>query len=75
MASPHCMAVGESQKTVVAEGSGTTHHRGQTSRTRNCDLSLVEYLSTAAHVKRGRNPRGPPRKAKYYLATDSGLVP
>ena len=21
------------------------------------------------------NPRGPPRKAKYYLATDSELVP
>ena len=69
------MAVGELQRIAVAEGPGTAYHRGQTSRTRNFDPSLVEYLSTAAHVKRGRNLRGPPRKAKYYLVTDSGLVP
>jgi hypothetical protein len=69
------MAVGELQRISVAEGPGTVRHRGQKPRTRNPDLSLVEYLSTAAHVKRGWNPRGPPRKAKYYLATDSGLVP
>jgi hypothetical protein len=33
------------------------------------------HLSTAGHVKPGRNLRGPPRKAKYSLATDSELVP
>ena len=33
------------------------------------------HLSTAGHGKPGRNLRGPPRKAKYYLATDSELVP
>jgi hypothetical protein len=37
--------------------------------------SLDRYLSTAGHGKPGRNPRGPPRKAKYSLATDSELVP
>jgi hypothetical protein len=37
--------------------------------------SLDEYLSTAGHGKPGRNSRGPPRKAKYSLATDSELVP
>ena len=29
------------------------------------------HLSKAQHVKVGLNPRGPPRKAKYSLATDS----
>ena len=33
------------------------------------------FLSTAGHGKPGRNPRGPPRKAKYSLTTDSELVP
>jgi hypothetical protein len=36
---------------------------------------VVEYLSTAGHGKPGRNPRGPPRKAKYSSVTDSELVP
>jgi hypothetical protein len=36
--------------------------------------SLESHLSTAVHVKRGRNLRGPPRKAKYFLVTDSELV-
>jgi hypothetical protein len=36
---------------------------------------LSEHLSTAGHGKPGRNLRGPPRKAKYSLATDSELVP
>ena len=30
--------------------------------------------SRPGHVKPGLNPRGPPRKAKYYLATDSEPV-
>ena len=34
-----------------------------------------EFLSSASHVKRRVNPRGPPRKAKYYPATDSEPVP
>jgi hypothetical protein len=40
------------------------------------DLDFLDgFLSTAGHVKPGRNSRGPPRKAKYSLATDSELVP
>ena len=35
---------------------------------------LDRFLSTAGHGKPGRNPRGPPRKAKYSLATDSEAV-
>ena len=31
--------------------------------------------SNAVHVKLCVNPSGPPDKAKYYLATDSELVP
>ena len=34
-----------------------------------------EFLSNASHVKRRMNPRRPRRKAKYYLSTDSELVP
>ena len=33
------------------------------------------FLSNTAHVERRMNLRGPPRKAKYELATDSELVP
>ena len=33
------------------------------------------FLSRTAPVKRGLNPGGPPSKAKYYLVTDSELVP
>src|SRR4029077_15319489 len=32
---------------------------------------LVRHLSRARHVKAGSNLRGPSRKAKYSLATDS----
>jgi hypothetical protein len=32
------------------------------------------YLSKSGHVKPGLNPRGPSRKAKYFLTTDSELV-
>ena len=32
------------------------------------------HLSKTVHVKRGPNPRGPSRKAKYSLATDSAPV-
>ena len=34
-----------------------------------------KILSRTAAVKRGPNPGGPPPKAKYYLVTDSELVP
>ena len=36
---------------------------------------LIKFLSRTAPVKRGLNLGGPPSKAKYYLVTDSGLVP
>ena len=32
---------------------------------------VFRYLSTTQHVKVSLNPRGPSRKAKYSLATDS----
>ena len=35
--------------------------------------SLEGYLSRSGHVKPRLNPRGPSRKAKYYLTTDSEL--
>jgi hypothetical protein len=35
--------------------------------------SLERYLSRSGHVKPRLNPRGPSRKAKYYLTTDSEL--
>ena len=34
-----------------------------------------DFLSNAIHVKLRMNLRGPPRKAKYSLATDSEQVP
>ena len=37
--------------------------------------SYAVFPSSTGHVKSRVNLRGPPRKAKYYLATDSGLVP
>src|SRR3954471_15453137 len=38
-----------------------------------CDTEnpLARHLSRAGHVKAGSNRRGPSRKAKYSLATDS----
>jgi hypothetical protein len=38
------------------------------------DLQL-DFPSSAGSGKAGVNLRGPPRKAKYSQATDSGLVP
>ena len=35
--------------------------------------SPERYLSKSGHVKPGLNPRGPSRKAKYFLTTDSEL--
>ncbi len=32
---------------------------------------MARHLSRAGHVEAGSNPRGPSRKAKYSLATDS----
>ncbi len=34
----------------------------------------VAIPSSARHEKPGVNPRGPPRKAKYYWTTDSVIV-
>ena len=59
----------------IAEACGTTHHRGQSSRKRNRLVFRCAFLSRTAPVKRGLNLGGPPSKAKYYLVTDSGLVP
>jgi len=60
---------------VLVEASGTSHHRGQSSRRRKrTDLPMM-FLSRTTLVKRGLNPGGPPSKAKYSLVTDSELVP
>ena len=70
-----CLAQRQLQNQVLAEASGTSHHRGQSSRRRKrTDLPLM-FLSRTAPVKRGLNLGGPPSKAKYYLVTDSELVP
>ncbi len=37
--------------------------------------SLLDFLSRAGHVKSCLNLRGPSRKAKYSLVTDSEQVP
>lgn len=37
-------------------------------------MPLVMLPSSTRHVKPGVNPRGPPRKAKYYWTTDSVIV-
>jgi hypothetical protein len=60
---------------VLAEASGTSRHRGQASRRRKRTNLLIEHLSRTTAVKRGLNLGGPPSKAKYYLMTDSELVP
>jgi hypothetical protein len=60
---------------VLVEASGTSHHRGQSSRRRKRTDLPHEHLSRTAPVKRGLNLGGPPSKAKYSLVTDSGLVP
>jgi hypothetical protein len=38
-------------------------------------ICRLTFLSRTAPVKRGLKPGGPPSKAKYYLVTDSELVP
>ena len=38
------------------------------------DVPPVVIPSSARHVEPGVNPRGPPRKAKYYWMTDSVIV-
>ena len=70
-----CLAGQQLQKQAIDEASGTSHHRGQTSRSRNCTALLIVFLSRTTPVKRGLNLGGPPSKAKYSLVTDSELVP
>ena len=38
------------------------------------DTPPASIPSSARHEKPGVNPRGPPRKAKYYWTTDSVIV-
>ena len=70
-----CLTRRQLQTQVLVEASGTSHHRGQTSRRRKRTELPIEFLSKTALVKRGLNLGGPPSKAKYSLVTDSGLVP
>ena len=70
-----CVSRRELQSRVLAEARGTAHHRGQSSRNRNCMAFRQAFLSRTAPVKRGPKLGGPPSKAKYSLVTDSGLVP
>ncbi len=41
----------------------------------NALICRLMFLSKTTPVKRGLNLGGPPSKAKYYLVTDSELVP
>ena len=55
-------------------GSGTVLESSTTagdSPVRGTEGPLARHLSRAGHVKAGLNLRGPSRKAKYSLATDS----
>ena len=70
-----CLARRQLQNQVLAEASGTSHHRGQSSRRRKRTNLSIEHLSRTTAVKRGLNLGGPPSKAKYSLMTDSELVP
>ena len=70
-----CLARRQLPNQVLTEASGTSHHRGQSSRRRKRMASRELFLSRTAPVKRGLNLGGPPSKAKYSLVTDSGLVP
>jgi hypothetical protein len=57
--------------------SGTALERATTagdSPVRDNGDPLAWHLSKAGHVEAGLNPRGPSRKAKYSLATDSEPV-
>ena len=69
------MPFGKLQMDRIVEPVGTPGHSGLEPRRRNALHFLAQYLSTTGHVKSGRKLRGPPRKAKYFLVTDSGLVP
>ena len=42
---------------------------------KSCCGVWLRYLSTAGHEESGRNPGGPPSKAKYSSVTDSAPVP
>ncbi len=75
MSSGLCLIRRKLQIRGLAEARGTAHHRGQPSRKRKRMNFRHMFLSRTVPVKRGLNPGGPPSKAKYYLVTDSGLVP
>ena len=66
---------GELPTNTIVERFGKVGHRGLKPRRRN-DVGLLDrYLSSAGHVESRVNLRGPSRKAKYSLATDSEPVP
>ena len=75
LVSGSCLIQRQLQSKALGEASGTSHHRGQSSRSRKCTCLSIEHLSRTAAVKRGLNLGGPPSKAKYSLMTDSELVP
>ncbi len=75
LVSGSCAARRQLSNQALVEASGTSHHRGQSSRRRNRTDLPIKFLSRTALVKRGPNLGGPPSKAKYSLVTDSELVP
>jgi len=56
---------------VVLRGRAIAQRIAGDSPVRDSKNSLVRHLSRTGHVKAGLNLRGPSRKAKYSLATDS----
>ena len=61
-------------ETKVEEVFGKARQRGWKPRTLNWS-DLASILSRTGHEKSCLNLGGPPSKAKYYLLTDSVLVP
>ena len=57
---------------MALEKPGT---EGDTPVDENTRPSLDVFPSNSEPVKFAANPAGPPAKPKYYLVTDSGLVP
>ena len=58
----------------LGEATGKLHQREWKSRTLKLE-GLASILSRTEHVKFCLNLGGPPSKPKYYLLTDSELVP
>ena len=60
---------------IVVEPTGKRTKEGDSPVSETTSTLLIYLLSTTGHVKSCGNLRGPSRKAKNSLVTDSELVP